>query len=155
MGDIYTPTDGKLYPFSPKNILIKKVEEMKNMGYLVKGASELEYFLYTKKYSENFSKGLTKLKEMGSHSEDYLIQQGDKLDHIYEKFRTKLRDSGVTVETTKGEASIGQHEINVAFSDAINMSDIVLVLKSVRIYFKDILNIYFLNFCLSHSVLKM
>ena len=135
MGDVYTPKDNKLYPFSPKNILINKVEEMKQAGYIVKGASELEYFLYTKRYSDNYSKGLTKLKEMGSHCEDYLIQQGDRLDHIYEKFRTNLRDSGVTVETTKGEASIGQHEINVAFSDAINMSDIILVLKSVK-YFK-------------------
>jgi len=131
MGNVHTPNDGKLYQFSPKNILIQKVEEMKQAGYMVNGASELEYFLYNKKYSENKEKGLTKLKEMGSHCEDYLIQQGDKLDHIYEKFRTKLKDSGVIVETTKGEASIGQHEINVAHADAIGMSDIVLVLKSV------------------------
>lgn len=132
MGDVFSPINNKLYQFSPKNILIQKVEEMKQAGYIVKGASELEYYLYNKKYSENYLKGLTKLKEMGSHSEDYLIQQGDKLDYIYEKFRTKLRDSGVAIETTKGEASIGQHEINVAHSDTVTMSDIILVLKSVK-----------------------
>ncbi len=131
MGDIHSPC-GQLYPFCPRNILLNKINEFKSTGYTVKGASELEYFLYNKKYSENYSKGLSKMKECGTHSEDYVIQVGDKLDHVYEKFRTKLRESGVAVETTKGEASIGQHEINIAHSDAMNMSDVVLVLKSVN-----------------------
>jgi glutamine synthetase len=75
------------------------------------------------------------MKEFGSHAEDYLIQQGDRSEHIYEKFRTKLRDSGVAVESMKGEASIGQHEINIAFNEPVNMSDSVLVLKSVKFNF--------------------
>jgi glutamine synthetase len=128
-----TVENNNLYPFAPRNILNKKMADLKDIGYTLKGASELEYFLYTKKYSENFHKGLSKMKEFGSHPEDYLIQQGDKFEHIVEKFRVKLRDSGVPVETTKGEASIGQHEINVAFNDVVPMSDSVLVLKSVRI----------------------
>lgn len=132
IGDIYNTHDNNLHELSPRNILKEKVDEMKNLGYKVGGASELEFFLYNKKYNENFSKGLTKMKELGSHAEDYLIQQGDRFEHIYEKFRTKLRDSGVAVEGMKGEASIGQHEINISFSDAVDMSDSVLVLKSVR-----------------------
>lgn len=133
LGDVYTSENNTPYQFSPRNILKKKIDELKGLGYMVKGASELEFFLYNKKYNENFSKGLTKMKEFGSHAEDYLIQQGDRFEHIYEKFRTKLRDSGVAIESMKGEASIGQHEINVGFDDAMNMSDTVLVLKSVII----------------------
>jgi glutamine synthetase len=125
--------ENKPYSLSPRNILKSQVENLKYLGYIVKGASELEFFLYSKKYSENYNKGLIKLKEFGSHAEDYLIQQGDRYEHIYEKYRTKLRDSGVAVESMKGEASIGQHEINVGFGDAVAMSDSVLVLKTVRI----------------------
>jgi len=135
MGDVMNSKDNKPYAFSPRNILKAKVEEMNKTGFLVKGASELEFFLYNKKYNENYSKGLTRMKEFGSHAEDYLIQQGDRFEHIYEKFRTKLRDSGVAVESMKGEASIGQHEINIAFNEPVNMSDSVLVLKSVKFNF--------------------
>lgn len=48
-----------------------------------------------------------------------------------EKFRNCLSKSGIQVETTKGEASIGQHEINVMYSDVLDMSDKVLALKMV------------------------
>lgn len=133
LGDVYSSDDNKPYPFSPRNILKQKIEELKQLGYMVKGASELEFFLYNKRYNENYAKGLTKMKEFGSHPEDYLIQQGDRFEHIYEKFRTKLRDSGIDMECMKGEASIGQHEINVGFTDALCMSDSILVLKSVSL----------------------
>jgi glutamine synthetase len=134
IGDVMNTKENTPYLFSPRNILKAKVDEMKSMGYLVKGASELEFFLYNKKYNENYSKGLTKMKEFGTHPEDYLIQQGDRFEHIYEKFRTKLRDSGVAMESMKGEASVGQHEINIGFNDALNMSDSVLVLKTVKLF---------------------
>jgi glutamine synthetase len=136
MGNIYNTKENTLYPFSPRNILQSKINELKNIGYTVKGASELEFFLYNKKYNENYAKGLTKLKEFGSHAEDYLIQQGDRFEHIYEKFRTKLKDSGLSVESMKGEASLGQHEINIGFNDAMKMSDSVLVLKTVNVLLK-------------------
>jgi glutamine synthetase len=134
MGDLFN-SDNTTYNFSPRNILKDKILKLKDLGYQVKGASELEFFLYNKKYNDNFSKGLSKMKEFGSHPEDYLIQQGDRFEHIYEKFRTKLRDSGVAVESMKGEASIGQHEINIGFEDAMTMSDNILVLKSVIMFY--------------------
>jgi glutamine synthetase len=129
-GDIFNPTDVNPYPFSPRNILKKKVSELANLNLSLKGASELEYFFYAKKYNENFNKGLSRMKEYGSHPEDYLLQQGDRFEHVYEKFRQKLKESGVGIETTKGEASIGQHEINIQHGETVLMSDTVLVLKS-------------------------
>ncbi len=134
MGDIVDPHTNQLYNFSPRNILKKQTDSLKTMGYKVKAASELEYFLYNMKYNENYQRGLTRLKEVGSHAEDYLLQQGDRLEYIFEKFRTKLKDSGLQIETTKGEASIGQHEINVAFDNTVEMSDSILVLKTVYYY---------------------
>ncbi len=45
------------------------------------------------------------------------------------KFRKHLRLSGVPVENSKGEAGIGQGELNVRYSDALQMSDRHLVYK--------------------------
>ena len=69
------------------------------------------------------------MKEIGTANEDYLIQQGDLLEYLNEEFRVKLKDSGIEIETTKGEASVGQHEINMKYSDALTQSDNALVLK--------------------------
>ena len=132
MGNTIDPLNNTTYKYCPRNILKNQIDSLKTLGFKVKSASELEYFLYNKKYSENLQKGLSKMKEVGSHPEDYLIQQGDRLEYIYEKFRNKLKDSGLQIETTKGEASIGQHEINIAFDNTMEMSDSVLVLKSVK-----------------------
>ena len=135
MGDIIHPISGQPYNLSPRNILKTKINDLKDLGYKVKAASELEYFIYTRKYFENYNKGLSRIKELGSHAEDYLIQQGDRLEYLNERFRTKLRDSGLKIETTKGEASIGQHEINIAFDNTLEMSDSILVLKTVNKYY--------------------
>ena len=61
---------------------------------------------------------------------DYLIQQGDLLEFVNEEFRLKLKDSGIDIETTKGEAAVGQHEINMKYSEALEQSDNALVLKA-------------------------
>jgi len=135
--DVYDPITDKPFELSPRNILKKTEKNLYDLGLRVKGASELEYYYFNKKYSENKPIGLHNLEVFGSHPEDYLIQQGDKLEHIYEQFRVKLKESGMTIETTKGEASVGQHEINVSHDDSMKMCDLILVLKKV-IFFIDI-----------------
>lgn len=129
-GDIYDPETGKLSEVSPRGILKRKLGLFEQEGLTLNCASELEYFLYQKNYSENISKGLDKIKPIGSTPEDYLLQQGDLLEYLNEDFRVKLKDSGIEIETTKGESAIGQHEINMKYSQALQQSDNALVLKA-------------------------
>lgn len=131
MADVIDPISNEEYFISPRNVLKKAIDQFKQNGYMINAASELEYYFYKGKYSENFNKGLHKLKEYGNHPEDYLIQQGDRYEHVYEKFRVKLNESGARVECNKGEAAIGQHEINILYEDVLTMSDTVLTLKNV------------------------
>jgi len=132
-GDVYNLLNNKPFEISPRNLLKKAENNLREFGLTVKGASELEYYYFDKKYSENKKNGLRNIEEFGSHPEDYLIQQGDRLEHIYEQFRIKLKESGITIETTKGEASKGQHEINVSHDDSMKMCDLILVLKKVSL----------------------
>lgn len=129
-GDIYDPETGELSEISPRNMLKKKLELLNKKNLTLNCASELEFYLYQKSYSENVKKGLDNLKSIGSANEDYLIQQGDLLEYINEDFRLKIKDSGIDIETTKGEASQGQHEINMKYSQAMPQADNALVLKA-------------------------
>ena len=128
-------SDGSYSHFSPRNILKRKINELKNEGYQINAASELEFYLYSKTYSENVTRGIHNIKTIGSHVEDYLLQQGDRFENIMEQFRCKLKDSGITIESTKGEAAVGQHEINMTYSDILNQADNALVLKTVLTMF--------------------
>jgi glutamine synthetase len=51
------------------------------------------------------------------------LLQGAREEVYNAPFRRHLRDSGVPVETSKAEAGIGQHELNVKFADALTMGD--------------------------------
>lgn len=129
-GDIYDTETGKMSEVSPRGILTRKIKLFEKEGLTLNCASELEYFLYQKSYSENIKKGLDSIKFIGSTPEDYLIQQGDLLEFLNEDFRLKLKDSGIEIETTKGESAVGQHEINMKYSQALPQSDNALVLKA-------------------------
>jgi len=135
--DLIDPLTNLPFEICPRNQLKKAQAKLEGLGFSVKGASELEYYFYNKNYAENKKNnyGLNIMDTFGSHPEDYLIQEGDRFDHIYEQFRMKLKESGMTIETTKGEASPGQHEINVSHDDSMKMCDLILVLKKVKIIF--------------------
>ena len=128
--DLYDPFTNQLSEVSSRGILKNKLKLLEKEGLTLNCASELEYFLYQKSYSENFEKGLSKVKSIGSTPEDYLIQQGDLLEFLHEEFRVKMKNSGIEVETTKGESAIGQHEINMKYSEALKQADNALILKA-------------------------
>lgn len=129
-GDVYDTETGALSEVSPRGILKRKLEMFDKEGLVLNCASELEYYLYQKNYSTNLKQGLNNLEPVGSCAEDYLIQQGDLLEYLNEDYRVKLKNSGIEIETTKGESSIGQHEINMKYSQALQQSDNALVLKA-------------------------
>ena len=99
------------------------------MGYKVDCASELEYYAFEKTAKQNFDEGYKNLVSTGMHVEDYNLLQNDKHEPFVEQVRLTLKKCGIQVETSKGEAGKGQHEINIAYSDAMTMADNHLIYK--------------------------
>ena len=56
--------------------------------------------------------------------------QTTKEEEILGKIRRGLRDAGMPVEFSKGEAGKGQHELNLTYQDAVEMADINQVFKN-------------------------
>ena len=59
-----------------------------------------------------------------------MIFQTTKEEDVMQELRNSLLDSGIYVECSKGEAAPGQEEINVVFSDALNMADNHILIKN-------------------------
>jgi len=120
--DIYD-NKGNLIDIAPRSMLRKQMDIAKDMGFLPKGASELEYFIFNESYNTARKKNYHDLETFSSYIEDYHILQGTREEVLNSLVRKHLSQSGVPVEFSKGEWGPGQHEINIRYSDLMTMAD--------------------------------
>jgi len=114
---------------APRSILARQVERAADLGFTAMAGSELEYFLYEDSYAQANAKGYAGLQPQGWYIEDYHLLQGTREEHINGALRRHLRDSGIPVETSKGEWGRGQHELNVRYTDVMTMADRHVIYK--------------------------
>lgn len=127
--DIVDDAAHELVPVAPRTILQQQVAKAEQAGFVAQAASELEFFLYRDSYREAHVKGYTGLTGAGWYNEDYHLLQGGRVEDYVGAARRVLRASDVPVENSKGEAAIGQHELNVRYTDALQMADRHVVMK--------------------------
>jgi glutamine synthetase len=108
---------------APRAVLTRQVERARSLGFVPKGASELEFFVLRETYDSARAKGFDELSTFGSYVEDYHILQGTKVEPLVGEIRHHLDSSGIPVEFSKGEWGPGQHEINLRYCDFLEMAD--------------------------------
>ena len=121
--DLFDETTGAPIEVSPRRILQRQLERAADLGYTVKCGSELEFFLFRDSYEEAQAKGYAGLEYHGSFIEDYHILQTTRDEYVVGAIRRNIDAAGIPVEFSKGEASRGQHEINLEYADAMTMAD--------------------------------
>lgn len=114
---------------APRSILRTQINNAKDEGYEVAAASELEFFLFRDSYREANDKGYRDLKAAGWYVEDYHLLQAARVEDYVGAARAALKRSGVPVENSKGEAALGQHELNIRYTEALTMADRHVVMK--------------------------
>jgi glutamine synthetase len=117
-------------PHAPRSVLKRQVARLEAMGMKAFMATELEYFLFKGSYEEAQQGGYRNLQTYGAYNEDYHIFQTTKEEDVTRAIRTGLQGAGIPVECSKGEASAGQGEINVRYSDALTMADRHVIIKN-------------------------
>jgi len=133
--DVVDPTDHEPVAVAPRSILRAQLARAADDGRRVLAASELEYFLYTDSFEAAEANGFDDLTTAGWYVEDYHLLQGTRGEPFHGAVRRALAASGIPVESTKGEAGRGQHEINVRYAEALTMADRHVVIKQAM---KDI-----------------
>lgn len=108
---------------SPRAILKKQIARLEAMGYSAMAATELEFFTFQQSYDELRDLDYRSMKPISAYNEDYHIFQTAKEEGLMRDIRNQLFQAGIPVENTKGEAEAGQAELNITYSDALNMAD--------------------------------
>ena len=113
----------QLVSVAPRSVLQRQLARAEALGFTVKAASELEFFLYDDTYREAADKGYANLQAAGWYIDDYHLLQGSRVEHYVGEARRALKRTGIGVENSKGEWGRGQHELNVRYAEALTMAD--------------------------------
>ena len=129
MCDVISDKTHKFITQAPRSILQAQLAKAQEMDFTCMAASELEYYVFETPYRKAFNKNYHNLKPAGWYLEDYHILQGTRTEGFNGAARRHLSRSGVPVENSKGEWGLGQHELNVRYTEGLEMADRHMVYK--------------------------
>ena len=122
--------DGTPVAPSPRQVLRAQVEKAHELGLEPMFGSELEFFLFRETYLEAHAKHYHDLTPSVPYILDYHILAASFDEPFLRTVRTSMKAAGMVVESSKGEAWAGQHEINFRFQDALRTADDHVVYKT-------------------------
>jgi glutamine synthetase len=110
-------------PHSPRALLRRQIERLDALGYRALMATELEFFIFEQGFDELRKTGFRDLTPISGYNQDYHILQTTKEEAVMRPLRNHLAAAGVPVENTKGEAEIGQEELNIRYAAPMDCAD--------------------------------
>jgi glutamine synthetase len=114
---------------APRSVLRRQVELLGQHGWSCACASELEFYLFNQTYESLAATDYRELRPSSDYRIDYLIAQPTRDEPLMRAIRNGMAAARVPVESSKGEWSCGQHEINFTHSHPLAMADLHTVFK--------------------------
>ncbi|AKL94315.1 glutamine synthetase GlnA [Clostridium aceticum] len=126
--DVYNP-DGTPFEGCPRNVLKKKISQLKEHGFEFYVGPEVEFFLF-----EADEKGRP-TTEVQDHAGYFDLGPTDLGEEARRDICLTLEEMGFEIEASHHEVAPGQHEIDFKYDDALktadNVSTFKLVVKSI------------------------
>jgi glutamine synthetase len=122
--------DGDPVEVSPRRILRRQIERAAALGFEIKCATELEFYLFRDSFAEAAEKRWHGLVPHADTIEDYQLLQTSRDEYVIGRIRSQMVEAGIPIEFSKGEAGAGQHEINITYGGPLEVADRHLVFKN-------------------------
>lgn len=126
--DLYR-TDGVRVPEAPRSVLRRQLERLEALGFTCQCASELEFYLFNQTYTSAHAAGYRDLTPSSDYRIDYHLMQPTRDEPLMRAIRNGMTAARVPVESSKGEWSRGQHEINFTHDEPLPMADMHVLFK--------------------------
>jgi len=115
--------DGRPVPPSPRQVLKGQVERLAARGWTPFVGTELEFMVFRDSYESAWSGGYRNLTPANQYNVDYSIQGTGRIEPLLRRIRNEMTGAGMTVESSKGECNLGQHEIAFFYDEALAKAD--------------------------------
>lgn len=108
---------------SPRQILKRQVERADALGYQAFAGTELEFIVFDTSYEQAWSSAYRDMTPANQYNVDYSLLGTARVEPLLRKIRNDMHDSGLLVESAKGECNLGQHEIAFKYEEVIATAD--------------------------------
>ena len=115
--------DGHLVAEAPRSVLRGQLARLEALGWTCACASELEFYLFNQSFESACASGYRDLIPSSDYRIDYHLMQTTRDEALMRTIRNGLVGAGIPVESSKGEWSRGQHEINFTYGAPLEMCD--------------------------------
>jgi glutamine synthetase len=122
--------DGSPVRQSPRQVLLAQVERARALGFEPMFGSELEFYLFQEPYADAHARHYRGLTPSVPYILDYHVLATTYAEPFIRAVRNGMHAAGLRVESSKGEAWPGQHEINFRFAGAVTMADHHVIYKN-------------------------
>jgi glutamine synthetase len=122
--------DGSDVVASPRQILRRQLDRLAERGWIANAGTELELILFRDTYEAAWHKGYRGLEPANLYNIDYSLLGTARVEPLIRRIRNEMAAAGLTVENSKGECNLGQHEINFRYADALTSADAHVLYKN-------------------------
>ena len=121
--DARTTGTDELVEVAPRTVLRRQVDRARDIDLVLKGASELEFYLAAEDPVAAHAAGYRDLRMSSSYRGDYQILQSSRDEWFIHQIRSMMPKFGIPVESSKTEWGLGQQEVTLDYCDVLTMAD--------------------------------
>jgi glutamine synthetase len=122
--------DGAPVVASPRQILRRQLDRLAERGWQALAGTELEFILFRDTYEDAWRRGYRDLTPASLYNVDYSLLGTARVEPLIRRIRNAMAATGLTVENSKGECNLGQHEINFRYDEALATADAHAIYKN-------------------------
>jgi len=115
--------DGSEVVASPRQILRRQLARLAERGWTASAGTELEFIVFRNTYEEAWRRGYRGLDPANLYNVDYSMLGTSRVEPLIRRIRNSMMAAEMSVENSKGECNLGQHEINFRYTDALATAD--------------------------------
>ncbi len=108
---------------SPREILRGQLQRLAERGWSASAATELEFIVHRESYADAHARGYRDLTPASYHNIDYSLLGIRQAGALLDRLSAEMPRSGLELESVKGEANLGQVEINFRHDEPLATAD--------------------------------
>ncbi len=122
--------DGTEVVASPRQILRRQLARLAERGWIANAGTELEFIVFMDSYEDAWKKAYRDLEPANLYNIDYSLLGTARVEPLIRRIRNEMGAAGMTVENSKGECNLGQHEVNFRYGEALKTADDHVIYKN-------------------------